>query len=86
MSAVLDEETTTVLLEELEFDPTCDVVQPSTCAEHAEYQTTCVGCGGFCGLLCVAHALMASHSMRKMRHIDCGLTGPMCLIVTVVPL
>lgn len=88
MSTVLDEETTTVVLEELDFEVTCEVVGSvtGTCPEHADYQMQCVGCGAFCGLLCISHAIFARTSDRPVRHRDCGLSGPLRDIVTVVAL
>lgn len=87
MSVVLDEQTETVVLDNLDFDVTCDVVATGgQCCETADYQMVCVGCGDPCGLLCLSHAIYARTSDRSLRHTPCGLNGPLRDIVTVVPL
>lgn len=87
MSVLLDEETSTVVLDDLDFEISCEVVgSHGPCREAADYQMECVGCGGTCGLLCISHAIYARTSDRPLTHRPCGLNGPLRDIVEVVPL
>jgi hypothetical protein len=85
VSVLLDEES--VVLEGLDFEVPCEVVgSTGPCAQHAEFEMKCVQCGDTCGLLCLSRAVYARSSNRPVRHVTCGVSGPLCDIVTVVPL
>lgn len=83
MSALLDADTTTVVIEGLDFEPKCGV---TTCGAEATFHLLCNMCGGDAGLCCGQHALVAAHSTKPYTHRPCGEKAPLRLLVKVSPL
>lgn len=88
MSVLLDEETTTVVLDSLDFEVTCEALRKGVdrCGEEATHQAICTECGAVTCVVCIDHAIWARRSERRTTHIACGARGIMRELVKVVPL
>lgn len=85
MSTLLDNET--VVLEGLDFEPTCDCnVKSGKCGKEATHQLICLECERTCGLSCIDHAIWVRTTDRRGKHTMCGVSGLLRELVKVVPL
>lgn len=85
MSTLLDEET--VILDDLNFEPGCEIfTSGKECGQEATHQMLCNGCGAYCGIVCVGHAIYARCSTRRLQHRVCGAEDALRDLVKVVPL
>lgn len=88
MSVLLDEETSTVVLDHLDFEVTCEALRGGVdrCGAEATHQAICVECRKVTCVVCVDHAVWARRSERRIKHTACGARGRICDVVEVVPL